>query len=76
LLAHTNERDRLQGMLRERGLAISALNASGNPLHPGNVGPNDNQLARDAVTLASKLGVDRVVMGCPVEDRKSGRRTG
>jgi sugar phosphate isomerase/epimerase len=61
-LAHAQERDRLQGMLRERGLTISALNASGNPLHPGSVGTSDSQLARDAVNLASDLGVERVVM--------------
>ena len=38
-------------MLRERRLTISALNASGNPLHPGDVGPKDSQLARDAIAL-------------------------
>jgi sugar phosphate isomerase/epimerase len=62
LLADAAERDRLQGMLREHGLTISALNASGNPLHPGDVGPKDSQLARDAITLAAELGVGRVVM--------------
>jgi sugar phosphate isomerase/epimerase len=62
LLADAAERDRLQGMLRERGIMISALNASGNPLHPGDVGPKDSQLARDAITLAAELGVGRVVM--------------
>jgi sugar phosphate isomerase/epimerase len=62
LLADSVKRDRLQGMLRERRLAISALNASGNPLHPGEIGPKDSQLARDAVALAAQLGVGRVVM--------------
>lgn len=62
LLADSARRDRLQGLLRERNLAISALNASGNPLHPGAIGANDSRLARDAIALADALGVGRVVM--------------
>lgn len=62
LLASDAARDRLAGMLRERGLAISALNASGNPLHPGAIGAVDTRLAYDAVELARRLGVSRVIM--------------
>ncbi|ODT77382.1 MAG: hypothetical protein ABS76_26710 [Pelagibacterium sp. SCN 64-44] len=62
LLAEPSERVRLQGMLRERNLTISALNASGNPLHPGSIGPADSKLARDAIELAGLLGVKRVIM--------------
>ncbi|MFQ8433023.1 sugar phosphate isomerase/epimerase family protein [Amaricoccus sp. W119] len=62
LLGSAPARDRLAGMLRERGLAISALNASGNPLHPGAIGPADAKLAHDAVELAKLLGVSRVIM--------------
>lgn len=62
LLGSQAQLDRLQGMLRERGLAISALNASGNPLHPGAIGPQDSKLAYDAVELARRLGVSRVIM--------------
>jgi sugar phosphate isomerase/epimerase len=62
LLSDGTMRDRLSGLLRERKLSISALNASGNPLHPGNIGPKDSQLARDAIALAAELGVGRVVM--------------
>ena len=62
LLADATARDRLGGLLRERGLAISALNASGNPLHPGSIGPNDTKLAHDAIALAKLLGVGRVIM--------------
>ncbi len=62
LLSDAAKRDRLKGMLRERRLTISALNASGNPLHPGDVGPKDSQLARDAIALAAELDVGRVVM--------------
>jgi sugar phosphate isomerase/epimerase len=62
LLADAGARDRLTGLLCDRGLAISALNASGNPLHPGKVGPSDTKLAHDAIALARMLGVGRVIM--------------
>lgn len=62
LLGDAAERDRLTGLIRDRGLAISALNASGNPLHPGAIGPTDAQLARDAIALAALLGVGRVIV--------------
>jgi sugar phosphate isomerase/epimerase len=63
MLAGSRARDRLLGMVRERGLAISALNCSGNPLHPKEeVGPKDAELARKTVDLAKLLGVSRVVM--------------
>ncbi len=62
LLADAGARDRLQGVLGDRRLMISALNASGNPLHPGAIGSLDSQLARDAVALADLLGVQRVIM--------------
>ncbi|MFO1144529.1 MAG: sugar phosphate isomerase/epimerase [Amaricoccus sp.] len=62
LLADAALRDRLDGLLRDRGLAISALNASGNPLHPGEIGPNDTKLAHDAIALAKLLGVGRIIM--------------
>lgn len=62
LLASAADRDRLTGKLRERGLSISALNCSGNPLHPGPIGPNDSALAEKTVELAALLGVGRIVM--------------
>lgn len=62
LLASEGARDRLLGQLRERGLKISALNCSGNQLHPGDIGPADKKLAYDTLELASLLGVDRIVM--------------
>ena len=34
LLRDAGERDRLLGELREHGLALSCVNAAGNPLHP------------------------------------------
>src|SRR5262245_19313996 len=51
----------------DRGLAISALTCSGNPLAPGASGRAHDQVTRDTIALAGALGVDRVVMmsGCP-----------
>ena len=62
LLASGTSRDRLKGMLKERDLAISALNCSGNQLHPDDIGPNDTKLAYDTLELATLLGVERIVM--------------
>lgn len=62
LLASATERDRFLGKLRERGLEISALNCSGNQVHPGTIGPNDSEVAFKTVELASLLGVERIVM--------------
>jgi sugar phosphate isomerase/epimerase len=53
--------------LARGGLAISALNCSGNPLHPGEPGRRHAAVTRDTIRLAGLIGVDRVVMmsGCP-----------
>jgi len=68
LLRDARERDRLQGELREHGLALTCVNAAGNPLHPDPaVGERHAALLRGAVELAALLGCDRVVTmsGCP-----------
>jgi sugar phosphate isomerase/epimerase len=51
----------------DHGLAISALNCSGNPLHPGEHGRRHDAVTRKTIRLASLMGVERVVMmsGCP-----------
>lgn len=62
------ERERLLGTLREAGLELAALNASGNPLHPDRaVGERHGAELRGAIELARRLGVERVVAmsGCP-----------
>jgi sugar phosphate isomerase/epimerase len=53
--------------LADHGLAISALNCSGNPLHPGELGRRHREVTSATIRLAGLLGVDRVVMmsGCP-----------
>jgi sugar phosphate isomerase/epimerase len=53
--------------LRDHGLAISALNCSGNPLHPGEHGKRHREVTSQTIHLAGLLGVPRVVLmsGCP-----------
>lgn len=53
--------------LADHGIAISALNCSGNPLHPGEAGRRHDEVTRKTIRLAGLLDVDRVVMmsGCP-----------
>ena len=74
LTADAGARRRLLDILAENGLAISALNCSGNPLVPGEKGERDRAVAADTFLLAEQLGLDTVVMmsglpgGCP-EDR-------
>ncbi len=53
--------------LRGHGLALSALNCSGNPLHPGKPGSQHQVVTSKTIRLAGMLGVERVVMmsGCP-----------
>ena len=60
-------RREFKARLADHGLAISALNCSGNPVHPGEHGRKHDRVTRDTIKLASLMGVDRVVMmsGCP-----------
>jgi sugar phosphate isomerase/epimerase len=53
--------------LADHGIAISALNCSGNPVHPGEHGRRHDEVTRKIIELASLMGVERVVMmsGCP-----------
>jgi sugar phosphate isomerase/epimerase len=67
LIGDAGARDNFLGRLREHGLSISALNCSGNPLHPGVHGQQHRAVTSATIRLAGLLGVDRVVMmsGCP-----------
>jgi sugar phosphate isomerase/epimerase len=68
LLAEDRARTEFTDRVREAGARISALNVSGNPLHPDqSIGfPHDHAL-RETLRLAAALEVDRVVAmsGCP-----------
>ena len=69
--------DALKSFLNEiekRGLVISALNASGNPLHPDEEYSSSNKQALEkTVELAGKIGVKVVntFAGCPGADESS-----
>ena len=67
MLASASERDRFTGKLADRDLTLSALNCSGNPLHPGRLGLAHRAVTSKTIALAGMLGVRRVVMmsGCP-----------
>ena len=68
LLRSKSRRDDWRAEIAERGLIISSLSAHGNPLHPDpNAARADDTMLRKAITLAEKLGLDRVngFSGCP-----------
>jgi sugar phosphate isomerase/epimerase len=67
LLASEAARRALLAQLAERDLTISALNCSGNPLHPGEHGARHRGVTSATLRLAGLLGVERVVLmsGCP-----------
>lgn len=62
LLEDPAARERFQENLASRGLSLSALNCSGNPLHPGPQGEAHNRTTRRTIELAALLGVERIVM--------------
>jgi sugar phosphate isomerase/epimerase len=55
-------RGEFRAKLADRGLSISALNCSGNPLHPGAEGERQHAVTLKTFELARLLGVNRVVM--------------
>jgi sugar phosphate isomerase/epimerase len=67
MLDSAAERDDFTAKLCDHGLSLSALNCSGNPLHPGELGRRHQEVTTKTIRLAGLLGVDRVVLmsGCP-----------
>jgi len=67
MLESDTERRDFRSRLAAHGIGISALNCSGNPLHPGEHGRRHDEVTRKTIKLASLMGVERVVMmsGCP-----------
>ena len=67
LLESADARREFRARLADHGIEISALNCSGNPVHPGEAGRRHDALTRKTIRLARLLEVDRVVMmsGCP-----------
>ena len=67
LLGSASARNDFLAQLDVHGLSISALNCSGNPLHPGAHGSAHREVTSKTIQLAGLLGIPRVVMmsGCP-----------
>ena len=67
LLESAPARRDFRARLADHGIAISALNCSGNPVHPGEAGRRHDEVTRKTIRLAKLLEVDHVVMmsGCP-----------
>lgn len=76
LLTDPGARRRLLAVLEARGMRVSALNVSGNPLHPDDRrARGDDTALRETIELAAHLEVDRVVAmaGCPGAPPGGGR---
>ena len=67
LLESAPARRDFRARLNAHGIEISALNCSGNPVHPGDAGRRHDEVTRKTIRLARLLEVDRIVMmsGCP-----------
>ena len=71
LLGSASARSAWLAGIARHGLAISALNAWGNPLHPdAEVARRHDEDLRNAIRLAAALGLDRVVRS---EERRVGK---
>ncbi|HYR50888.1 MAG TPA: sugar phosphate isomerase/epimerase [Candidatus Eisenbacteria bacterium] len=71
LMDNARARRQWQAVLDHAGLSLSALNVSGNPLHPDPaIAQRHDTDLRKAIRLAAVLGVNRVVAmsGCPGAD--------
>lgn len=62
LLTSKTKRDEMQGMLKDYGITISALNCSGNPLAPGEWGERERLITEKTFQLSEYLSLDTVVM--------------
>ncbi|MEA2779225.1 MAG: hypothetical protein QOK29_769 [Rhodospirillaceae bacterium] len=62
MLESETERREFISKLAGRRLSISALNCSGNPLHPGPYGERQHQVTLKTIELAGLLNVERIVM--------------
>src|SRR6185312_16557784 len=72
ILASAAAREDYLGRFAQAGITLTGLNVNGNPLNPDpEVGPKHAEDLRRAITLASLLGVRRVVTmsGLPAAHR-------
>lgn len=74
LLGNPVELSSFKKKIDDSGLMISALSCHGNPIHPSEEISTQHRLGQhDAILLASRLGVDRIVCfsGCPGDSDSS-----
>jgi len=74
LLRDDNALKAFQSTVESRGLFISALNCSGNPLHPNSaIAQSHHQDFEKTVLLAEKLGIQNVITfsGCPGDSEEA-----
>lgn len=78
LLADAGKREAFMMELEKRGMRISALNTSCNPLWPSKTGEEYKKSMYDCATLAGLLGVKKIVAmaGLPLAARPTPLRTG
>ena len=62
LLGDAAPRRAFSQVLDRKGIAISALNCSGNPCYPGECGRRHEAVTRKTFALAGRLGIRRIVM--------------
>jgi sugar phosphate isomerase/epimerase len=65
MLESESARKNFLAKVAAHGLEISALNCSGNPLHPGNKGKLHHEITLKTFRLAKLLKIDRIVMPIP-----------
>ncbi|MGY3838951.1 sugar phosphate isomerase/epimerase family protein [Bacillus atrophaeus] len=62
LLKSSEKRNGLLGALEKRNMKLCALNCSGNPLDPGELGQVHREVTEKTMELAGLLGVKKVIM--------------
>lgn len=61
MLNNAEARSEFKSKLDDHGLKLSALNANGNPLHPGDTGRTHSECLLKTLKLAELLGVENVI---------------
>lgn len=75
LLANDDALKAYKEELEKRNMQISALNCSGNPLAPTEMGERHESTAKETVKLAAKLGVETIVMMSGLPEGAPGDKT-
>ena len=62
LLKDAGKRHVFQEAFTKRGMTLCALNCSGNPLDPGDLGKQHHQATLETFELAEKFGIKKIIM--------------